>query len=140
MTLLWQTSSLTTLKPQNNHIIQTIKHFDNQFVAALEDVAGLKLAAKDYNATYNKIDGWERLGRHLAEQNYLCITERMINFNHLNTQQKYAKFIADFGTEVTARIPNYHITSYLGITTPLCFHRLPKPLSAWRKNLVVLSA
>lgn len=87
-----------------------------QFVSALEDGLAMKLAAKDYLAAFDKINGWERLGRHLAEENYLCIADRLINFNHLTAAQKYQKFRRDFGDDVTERIADYHIASYLGIT------------------------
>ncbi|MBL1242511.1 MAG: hypothetical protein COB13_011725 [OCS116 cluster bacterium] len=76
----------------------------------------MKLAAKDYLAAFDTIDGWQRLKRHLAEENYLCMADRLIGFNHLTIVQKYAKFYQDLGDDVAGRIADCHIAAYLGIT------------------------
>ena len=104
---------------ENNYISAfsaIIRGQSAQFVSALEDGLAMKLTAKDYLTAFDKIIGWEKLGRHMAEENYLCVTDRLINFNHLTAAQKYQKFIIDFGDDVTRRIADYHIASYLGVT------------------------
>ncbi|NRA89490.1 MAG: Crp/Fnr family transcriptional regulator [Rhizobiales bacterium] len=87
-----------------------------QYIAAIEDGVAFKLNAKDYKDAYINIDGWEKVGRHFAESNYICISDRYINFNHLTGKEKYIKFCHDYTPEMVKNIPNYHIASYLGLT------------------------
>lgn len=89
---------------------------NHHFIGAIEDGLALRLSAKNYLDAFDKINGWERLGRYLAEENYLCVADRMMNLNHLTAKQKYIKFCTDFGEKITTRLPDYHIASYLGIT------------------------
>lgn len=104
---------------ENNYIsafTAIISPQSEQYMAALEGGLAMRMTAEFYQSSFAGINGWQALGRHMAEQNYICMADRLINYNHLTAAQKFQKFQNDFGDGVTERIADYHIASYLGIT------------------------
>lgn len=65
---------------------------------------------------------WERLGREIAERNYLEKEKREWEFMHLPAQERYENFLRDFGGLVE-QIPQYQVASYLGVS-PEALNRL----------------
>jgi len=64
---------------------------------------------------YDRHRSWERLGRRLAEGVALKKELREAEFLLDPAEARYLRFLKEFA-EISERIPQYHIASYLGIT------------------------
>ncbi len=93
-------------------------------IQALEDCTLLTLSHSDLEDLYATYPEMERLGRLLAEQNYLLAMERIYDLQQQKADFKYNKFI-ELYPGLLNRIPQHYIASYLGIT--------PESLSRLRK-------
>lgn len=76
-----------------------------------------------------KNSNFEKIGKILEEQNYLCILERMIYLQTKAAKEKYLYFINKYDKKIVQRVPQLHIASYLGIT--------PETLSRVRKEIFI---
>jgi CRP-like cAMP-binding protein len=86
-----------------------------QTIRAVEDCALLAADRRAVSHLYESVPVWERLGRMIAEEVYLCAHERTASFLHETPEQRYVK-LADTQRELLKRVPQYVIASYLGIT------------------------
>lgn len=105
-----QTPSLEYLETIENSIVYSIS-----FATMMELY---KIASK-----------FEKLGRLLAEKNYLCVIERTRKMQTLTAKQKYLDFIDSYNKKIVQRVPQHQIASYLGIA--------PESLSRVRKELSI---
>lgn len=76
---------------------------------------------------YKEIPNWERVGRILAEQNYLCMADRVLKLQMIPAKEKYHTFLASAPVKIIQRTPLLYIASFLGIT--------PESLSRIRQNI-----
>lgn len=76
--------------------------------------------------TYSK---FEKLGRIMAEKNYLCVIDRTRKMQTLTARQKYLDFIDSYDKKIVQRVPQHQIASYLGIA--------PESLSRIRKQISI---
>ncbi len=76
---------------------------------------------------YTEIPNWERVGRILAEQNYLCMADRLLKLQMIPAKEKYLTFLQTSHPKIIQRTPLIYIASYLGIT--------PESLSRIRQSI-----
>lgn len=93
---------------------------------AVTPVLGFAFYYADLQALYDKSHGAERVGRLLAEQQYLRKYRRELSFLQYTAQERYQQLLSEH-PEVVQHIPVRDIASYLGIA--------PESLSRIRKNL-----
>lgn len=86
------------------------------------------LSYHDLYALYDQFPSFERFGRILAEQNYLCILDRTMLMQTKTAKQRYLDFIETTAPKVMQGIPLYQIASFLGIA--------PESLSRIRREII----
>jgi CRP-like cAMP-binding protein len=84
-------------------------------IEALEDSYVLQIESHDLHVLMASSINIERNFRVIIENKYVALEERVINNLCLTTEQKYLQFIDKY-TNLTSRLPNTQIASYLGIT------------------------
>ena len=85
------------------------------YIQALEDTDVLVLPTALIKEGYDRHPSWERLGRRLAERIALQKELREAAFLLDSAETRYHQFLQEF-PDISNRIPQYHIASYLGIT------------------------
>ncbi|WP_044209908.1 Crp/Fnr family transcriptional regulator [Flammeovirga sp. OC4] len=78
---------------------------------------------------YQKAAKFEKLGRLMAEKNYLCVIERTRKMQTLTAKEKYLDFLETYDEKIIQRVPQHQIASYLGIA--------PESLSRVRKQILI---
>jgi CRP-like cAMP-binding protein len=86
-----------------------------QSIRAVEDCALVIADRRAVSRLYESVPVWERLGRMIVEEVYLCAHERTESFLHDTPEQRYLKLV-ETQPGLLARVPQYVIASYLGIT------------------------
>lgn len=84
-------------------------------IEAIEDTHVIMIPVKLIIEGYNRDPSWERLGRRLAENVAYKKELREAEFLLDSAETRYLRFIEEY-QDIAARIPQYHIASYLGIT------------------------
>jgi CRP-like cAMP-binding protein len=102
-----------------------------QTIRAVEDCELLVADRAAMDALYATVAGWERLGRAIAEEVYVCAHDRTHSLLHDNPEERYQKVVAT-EPELLLRVPQYVIASYLGVT--------PEALSRIKRRARVRSA
>jgi CRP-like cAMP-binding protein len=117
-------------------------HFENSFCSeyqsfltekpaqmslqALEETELLLISHRDMNALFRQSQEFERLGRILAEQAFIFVSQRFASMLLESPETRYQRLVQE-RPKVMQRVPQYMIASYLGIT--------PEALSRIRKRL-----
>lgn len=96
-------------------------------IQCLEDTRTIAINYSSMQRLYNEIPYWDRVGRVLAEQNFLCMAERVLKLQMIPAKEKYLDFLRNSPTKIVQRTPMIHIASYLGIA--------PESLSRIRKDI-----
>jgi CRP-like cAMP-binding protein len=94
------------------------------FIEALEDSEIISISYDNLNALYEAHPAWGKFGRLLAEQFFSYAQTRTEQFVFFSHEERYIKLLEEH-PNIIARIPAYHISSYLGITNP-SFSRIRK--------------
>ena len=97
-------------------------------IQALEPTHVLYLTDYQRESLWETGQEWQNLGRILAEQLALKKEEREAQFLLDSVEKRYLQFIAE-NADLTHRIPQYHIASYLGVTD-VALSRIRKRLKA----------
>lgn len=84
-------------------------------IQAIEDIECLEFSYAAFKTHMDKYHEWERLGRIIAEENFLEKEKREFMLLHMDIEQKYQEFLADF-KDYASKIPQYQIASYLGVS------------------------
>lgn len=84
-------------------------------IQAVEDSDLLVVDFRRVKSLYGKHPSWERLGRRIAEEHFIQKEQREFEFLQLPALERYKLFEAKY-PGLLARIPQYHVASYLGIT------------------------
>lgn len=84
-------------------------------IQALEKTRVLSALWEDVEAVYQRHPILERLGRRIAEWLMVKKVSREREFLELDATERYLAFL-QARPELIARLPNYHIASYLGMT------------------------
>ncbi len=95
----------------------------------LEDSTVYELSHQALMELYNTSSKFERLGRILAEKNYLCVVDRTLTMQTKTAKEKYLEFIKNYDKKIVQRVPQYMIASFLGIA--------PESLSRIRKEISI---
>jgi len=94
---------------------------------AIEDSIVYEISYSSLTKLYQESRKFEKLGRVLAEQNYLCVLDRTYNMQTKTAKQKYLDFIETYDKKLVQRVPQHQIASFLGIA--------PESLSRIRKGI-----
>jgi CRP-like cAMP-binding protein len=84
-------------------------------VVALEDSDLLVIEKKDLLKLYDRYHTFERLGRLMAEYNYLLALQRIEQLQYLPAAARYQDFLKTYPNLIN-RIPHHYVASYLGVT------------------------
>lgn len=96
-----------------------------EYVQFLTNAEVLVINYDQLQELYNRFPSFERLGRLMAEQNYLLALERIESLQYHNATQRYESFLKLY-PGLMNQIPHHFVASYLGVT--------PESLSRIRKN------
>ncbi|MNK40557.1 DNA-binding transcriptional activator YeiL [compost metagenome] len=123
---------ITTYLSCDEGFIASYSSFINQSVSfeniqSIEDCEVLSITFEKMQFLYNEISNWERVGRILAEQNYLCMADRVLKLQMIPAKEKYQTFLASAPSKIIQRTPLIYIASFLGIT--------PESLSRIRQDI-----
>lgn len=105
--------------------INQTQSFEN--IQCIEDCEVLSITFEKMQFLYKEIPNWERVGRILAEQNYLCMADRVLKLQMIPAKEKYQTFLASAPAKIIQRTPLIYIASFLGIT--------PESLSRIRQDI-----
>jgi CRP-like cAMP-binding protein len=84
-------------------------------IHALEDSELIVIDYESLEQLYDKSPIFQKLGRMMAEQNYLASVLRIYSLQHKPAQERYEELLRKY-KHVIHLIPLHHIASYLGIT------------------------
>ncbi len=98
-----------------------------EILEVIEDSIVYELPYHTLTKLYIESRKFEKLGRILAEKNYLCVLDRTFTMQTKTAKQKYLDFIKTYDKKITQRVPQHQIASFLGIA--------PESLSRVRKEI-----
>jgi CRP-like cAMP-binding protein len=118
----------------DNQFISTFSSFISQtasfeILETIEDSVVYELSFKSLTELYGESSKFEKLGRILAEKNYLCIIDRTLTMQTKTAREKYLDFIENYNKKIIQRVPQHQIASFLGIA--------PESLSRVRKEIPI---
>lgn len=124
---------VTTYFACDNQFISTYASFVTrtpsfEVLEAVEDSVVYSITHDALNELYRFDAKFEKLGKYIAEQNYLCIHERTLLMQTKSAKEKYLHFIESTDAKIRKNVPQHFIASFLGIT--------PETLSRIRKELI----
>jgi CRP-like cAMP-binding protein len=85
-------------------------------IQALEETLLLSLDYSDLQYLYEKSSSIQKLGRLMAEQNYLLAIQRVHSFHHQSAEDRYEELLRIY-PGLMNRVAQMHLASYLGIST-----------------------
>ncbi|WP_394751045.1 Crp/Fnr family transcriptional regulator [Spongiimicrobium salis] len=97
-------------------------------IQAIEKTEVLQIGRNSFQEMLRQIPKLERFFRIILEDYLSSLQRRIINNNVLSAEQRYLDFIQRY-PEIAAKVPNYLIASYLGITAEF-LSRIRKKLEA----------
>lgn len=122
----------TTYLSCDNGFVSSYSSFINQTssvenIQCIESTETLSISFTDMQELYKTMPQWEKVGRILAEQNFLCLADRLLKLQSVSAKEKYLEFLKTSPAKIVQRTPLIHIASFLGIT--------PESLSRIRKSI-----
>jgi CRP-like cAMP-binding protein len=100
-----------------------------EYLEAIEDSLVYSFSFKKLSELYKESPKFEKLGRIMAEKNYLCVIDRTLTMQIKTAKEKYFDFIKNYDKKIVQRVPQHQIASFLGIA--------PESLSRVRKEISV---
>jgi len=118
----------------DKQFISTFSSFISQtasfeILEAIEDSNVYELSYHTLAELYTESSKFEKLGRILAEKNYLCVLDRTLTMQTKTAKEKYLEFIKNYDKKIIQRVPQHQIASFLGIA--------PESLSRVRKEISI---
>jgi hypothetical protein len=98
------------------------------FIQATTDANYLRFPYSEVTTMMDKYKSWERLGRIMAEKNFLEKEKREYDLMHLSAEERYNEFVKLHG-DIVESIPQYQVASSLAIS-PEALNRLLKAKKA----------
>ena len=100
-----------------------------EYLEAIEDSFVYSLSFNALKELYQESSTFEKLGRILAEKNYLCILDRTLLMQTKTAEEKYLDFIKKYNQKIVRNVPQFQIASFLGIA-PESLSRIRKKIAA----------
>jgi CRP-like cAMP-binding protein len=100
-----------------------------EYLETIENSSVYSISFANMTELYKIASKFEKLGRIMAEKNYLCVIDRTRKMQTLTAKQKYLDFIDSYDKKIVQRVPQHQIASYLGIA--------PESLSRVRKHISI---
>ena len=118
----------------DNQFFSTFSSFITQtpsfeYLEVIEDSFVYSLSFNSLKELYQESSTFEKLGRILAEKNYLCILDRTQLMQTKTAEEKYLDFIKNYDQKIIRRVPQFQIASFLGVA--------PESLSRIRKKISI---
>lgn len=117
-----------TFKKENEIFMNYYPHFSGKgspfAIEAIEDTEAYVVNYDQVIPFYDKSLGWNKLGRKLAEENFMIKAERERELLTMDSTERYDSFLRRF-PELGERLSKHHIALYLGIN-PASLSRLIK--------------
>ncbi|ARV05867.1 hypothetical protein BTO04_03755 [Polaribacter sp. SA4-10] len=85
-------------------------------IETIQDAALYKISKKDMEALYSKIPQLETFFRKKMEKAFASFQKRILASLAQSAKERYVSFISTY-PNIEQSVKNYHIASYLGITT-----------------------
>ena len=85
-------------------------------IQALEETDVLQVDYQHVQQLYDRDPAWNIIGRKIAENFFVIKEKREYEFLLLDAENRYKNFLEDY-KDLKSRIPQYHVASYLGITS-----------------------
>ncbi len=131
---LLEGKEISTYFASDNQFISTYSSFISQtpsleVLETIEDSTVYELSYQSLLELYKESLRFEKLGRILAEKNYLCVLDRTLTMQTKTAKDKYLDFIENYDPKIIQRTPQHMIASFLGIT--------PESLSRIRKQVFI---
>ncbi len=98
-----------------------------EYLETIEKSIVYSISFIDLTKVYSQSPKFEKLGRILAEKNYLCILDRTLVMQTKTAKEKYIDFIENYDSKIVQRVPQHQIASFLGMA--------PESLSRVRKEI-----
>jgi CRP-like cAMP-binding protein len=123
---------ITTYLACNDDFVSSYSSFINQTpsfeaIQCIEACETLEITYDKMQHLYKTIPQFEKIGRVMAEKNYLCMVDRVLKLQMVPAKEKYQDFLKSSQPKIVQRTPLIYIASFLGIT--------PESLSRIRKNI-----
>ena len=87
------------------------------FVEALQDTELILISYQKLQALYRLSHRWEHFGRMVAETAFVFSQKRVEGFLFETPEERYLTMLREY-PDIHARVPLYHIASYIGIEGP----------------------
>ena len=100
-------------------------------IDALEDSELLLCEKAPFEGLCSAIPGFERFFRMLLQNNYIASHRRIADTLGLSAQERYLGFLKTY-PEISSRIPQHHIASFLGVT-PEALSRIRRRISGKKR-------
>lgn len=100
-----------------------------EYLETIEDSIIYSLSFHMLTALYGRSSKFEKLGRILAEKNYLCVLDRTMAMQTKTAKEKYLDFMKSYDKKIVQRVPQHQIASFLGMA--------PESLSRIRKEISI---
>ncbi|MGY6648398.1 Crp/Fnr family transcriptional regulator [Wenyingzhuangia sp. IMCC45574] len=85
-------------------------------IECLQDSSVYRISRTDLKALYKEVPLVETFFREKLEKAYANFQRRILSANTQNTQERYLDFVQRY-PGIVENVKNYHIASYLGVTT-----------------------
>ena len=99
-----------------------------EYIQALEPTTTLSVSFHDMQNLYKTINNWDKVGRIIAEHNFIRMANRVLFLQMKSGRKKYLDFLNNSDPKVIQRTPSLHIASFLGMA--------PESLSRIKKGLL----
>lgn len=96
-------------------------------IQCLEDTHTLSISYEKMTWLYKQLAQWQVIGRILAEQQYLCMADRILKLHATPAKEKYLAFLESQPAKIVQQTPLNYVASFLGIA--------PESLSRIRRNI-----
>ena len=101
----------------------------SEYIQALEHTTTLSVSFHDMQNLYKNVRNWDKVGRIIAEHNFIRMANRVLFLQMKSGKKKYLDFLKNSDPKVIQRTPSLHIASYLGMA--------PESLSRIKKDLLI---
>lgn len=85
-------------------------------IQCIESTKTVSISYSDMQELYGQIPNWQIIGRVLAEQNYICMADRVLKLQAIPAKEKYLDFLSKSSSKIVQRTPLIYIATFLGIT------------------------